>query len=202
MATPAAAAEIFLRVERDHRVPAFPNAFAPGIAAEADAVAARPDANELLPLAARGGDSRGHRVGIVEDAHRSRKAPRGQRCLEVEAFHLVKIGRVLNDPAANHAVEPEADRLHFLAFGDGVDLFPDAVPDIFRGHGLQRVERLAFFGIEVERAGEFVVLDQADRDVFHYQYADSSSHQLSSKNLTLRLTVHLNLFRPLKAAAL
>src|SRR5216683_915479 len=183
MAASAASAEILFGVERDHGVAAFPNTFAPGIAPKAYAVAKRPDANELLQLAARGGDSRGHSVGIVEDAHRSRKAPRGQSCLEVEAFHLVKIGRVLNDAAANHPGKPKADRLHFLAFGDGVDLFPDAVPDIFRGHGLQRVERLAFFGIEVERAGEFVVLDEADRDVFHYQYADSSSHQMSSKKL-------------------
>src|SRR5713101_3458030 len=136
MAASAASAEIFLGVERDHGVAAFPNTFAPGIAPKAYAVAERPDANELLKFAARGGDSRCHGVGIVEDAHRSRNAPRGQSCLEVEAFHLVKIGRVLNDAAANHAGESEAYGLHFLAFGDGVDLFPDAVADIFRGHGL------------------------------------------------------------------
>jgi len=47
-AAPSAAAQIFLRIEGDDAVAAFPDAFAPGIAAEADSVAQSPDADQFL----------------------------------------------------------------------------------------------------------------------------------------------------------
>src|SRR5207244_2054007 len=45
MATSAATAELFVRIERDYGVPAFPNAFRARVPPEADSVAERPNAN-------------------------------------------------------------------------------------------------------------------------------------------------------------
>jgi len=88
----------------------------------------------------------------------------------------MKIGGILNDASTNDAGKAQADGMHFLALGDRVDLLLDAVADVFRGHGLQSVQRSAFLRINAERAGEFVVLHEADRDVFHYEYADGFGH--------------------------
>src|SRR6266851_326025 len=66
MPAAAAAAEIFLGIEGDDGVAAFPDSFAGGEAAKADAIAKRPDADELVQFALRGGDSRGHDVGVIE----------------------------------------------------------------------------------------------------------------------------------------
>src|SRR5258708_6813469 len=74
MAASAASAETFLGIERDHGMPALPNSFAPWITAEANAVAQRPHANQFAKFVAGRGDSGGHGVGVVEDAHGSRKA--------------------------------------------------------------------------------------------------------------------------------
>ena len=69
MAFAAAAAETLFRVQCDHGVPAFPHPFARGIPAEADAVAERPHARELVQFAVRRGDARRHGVGVIEDAN-------------------------------------------------------------------------------------------------------------------------------------
>ena len=65
----AAATEAFFRVQRNHGVAALPHALARGIPAEADAVAQRPDARELVQFSMRRGDPRGHGIGVVKNAH-------------------------------------------------------------------------------------------------------------------------------------
>src|SRR5713226_587776 len=88
----------------------------------------------------------------------------------------MQVGRILDNSAVNHPGKSEADGADLLALRRGVDLLLDTVADIFRRHGLQRVERRALLWIEIERAGEFVVFNEADRDVFHYEYADGFGH--------------------------
>ena len=63
----SAAAELFLGVERDDGMSAFEGAGRIGIAAEADAVAERPDADDFVELVAGGGEAGGGGVGIVEE---------------------------------------------------------------------------------------------------------------------------------------
>jgi hypothetical protein len=67
MAASAAAAVIFLVVERDDGVSALPDALGEGVAAVAYASAERPDADERVQLADRGGEAGGDSVGVVED---------------------------------------------------------------------------------------------------------------------------------------
>src|ERR1700737_920945 len=142
----------------------------------------------------------------------------------------MQVGRIFDDAAPNDTRKAEADRLNFLAFRYQIDLLLNAFSDVIRRHGLQRIQRGALIGIEADRAGEFVVLDQADRDVFHYKNADCAAHEDSLENesrkakietrkkrkrprrsaaatgartLLLQIQIdHLSLFRPLKAAAL
>src|ERR1700687_2313208 len=88
----------------------------------------------------------------------------------------MQVGGILDDSAANHPRKSEPDGANLLALGHGVNLLLDAVADVFRGHGLQSVERGALFWIESKRPDEFVVFDETDRDVFHYDYADGFGH--------------------------
>src|SRR5579863_10119713 len=71
MPAASAAAVFFARIERHYYVSAFPDAFVPGIDAEADAVAEGPDADKPVQLAARGSEARGHHIGIVIDVNGS-----------------------------------------------------------------------------------------------------------------------------------
>src|SRR5580692_3796542 len=64
MPASAAAAVFFSGIERDHHVAAFPDAFVPGINAEADAVTEGPDTGKPVELSARGGQARGYNVGV------------------------------------------------------------------------------------------------------------------------------------------
>src|ERR1700737_3840376 len=92
----------------------------------------------------------------------------------------MQVGRIFDDAAANDAGKTEADGLNFLALRYQIDLLLDAFTDVVGGHGLQRVQRRALVGIEADRAGEFVVLDPADRDVFHYQNRHCAAYEYSS----------------------
>src|SRR5256885_1093784 len=105
---------------------------------------------------------------------------RGERAMA--EIHKIRAARVtcaciLEDFFRFQIEESQAERMNLLPFGDAFDLLPDAVPDVFRGHGLQRVERGPLFRINTERAGEFIVLYQTDCDVFHYEYADRFGHR-------------------------
>src|SRR6266852_1269731 len=88
----------------------------------------------------------------------------------------MQVGRILDDSVANHSRKSEPNSANLLALCRGIDLLPDAVADVFRGHGLKSVERSALLWTEIKRAHEFVVLNEADRDVFHYEYADGFGH--------------------------
>ncbi len=77
-------------------MPAFPDSFPGREAAEADAVAESPHAEEFVQLALRGGNSRGHDVGVIEKVNvRAGEfaAQRGrQGSLESKAFGLLEVG--------------------------------------------------------------------------------------------------------------
>src|SRR5438552_11062661 len=64
-----ATAEVFLRVQCDDRVPAFPNSFAGRIAAETDAITERPHTHELVQFSLCRGDSRSHHVGVIKNTN-------------------------------------------------------------------------------------------------------------------------------------
>src|SRR5271170_5301396 len=74
MPTAAAAAVLFARIERDHHVATFPDAFVRRVDAEADAVPEGPYADQPVELPARGRQARGNYIGIVEDVNRSVQA--------------------------------------------------------------------------------------------------------------------------------
>ena len=67
MSDAAAAAEGLFRIERDNGVAAFEGAGRVRIAAEADAVAEGPYADDLVELIAGGGEAGGGGVGVVEE---------------------------------------------------------------------------------------------------------------------------------------
>ena len=65
----AAAAVVFLVVQRDDAVTVFPDALGEGVHAVADAGAKRPDAHHVIELAGAGCEARGHGVGIIDQSH-------------------------------------------------------------------------------------------------------------------------------------
>ena len=134
------AAELLFGVECHNGVPALPDAFRPGVAPEADAVAQGPHADELIELSSGSGDSGGHHVRVVEDESRHRPVflpKRGrQERLQVESLRLLQIGRVLHYAIADDARKAHADGLDGLAAAGQLDLGPDRVPDVLDGHHL------------------------------------------------------------------
>src|SRR6266853_1772418 len=180
MAAAATAAEILLWIESDDRVAAFPDAFTGREAAETDAVAERPHADEFVQLALRRGDSRGHDVGVIEKVNvRAGEfaAQRGrQGRLQGKAFGLVEVRRILDDAIFNDAREADANRFNLFAARHFLNLLPDAIDDAFRGHGLQRVERLHAFRINTDRAEHLVGFHQAHGDMFHHEYTNCPAH--------------------------
>src|SRR4029077_15003601 len=113
----AAPAKVLFGIERHDGVPAFPHAFAPGIAAEAHTVSKRPYANEFLQLVVRSGNSGSHGVGVIENANRNGQAACRQRRLQIEALHLMEIGGILDDSSANHAGKSQPDGADLLTLG-------------------------------------------------------------------------------------
>ena len=79
MSSPTTTAELFLRIERDHRMPRFPNSILKRIAAIAYASPDRPNAGEPVEVPARCRNPRRHRVGVVEDGKRNSSKLRGKR---------------------------------------------------------------------------------------------------------------------------
>src|SRR5437764_5356382 len=65
MSHAAAPAVFFTRIERHHRVAAFPDTIAIRIHAEADAMSERPDAHVPVELTAPGGQSRRDHIGGI-----------------------------------------------------------------------------------------------------------------------------------------
>src|SRR6266853_364644 len=180
MSAAATAAEIFFWIESDDRVAAFPDAFTGREAAETDAVAERPHADEFVQLALRRGDSCGHDVGIIEKVNvraRESAAQRGgQGGLQGKAFGLLEVGRVLDDAISNDAREPDANSGNLFPVRHFLNLLANAIHDAFRGHGLQRVERLPAFRINADRAEHLVGFHQAHGDMFHYEYTNCPAH--------------------------
>src|SRR6266849_2635707 len=96
MSPAAATAEIFLGIQRDDGVPALPDSFARRIAAKAHAIPEGPNARQLMQLALRRRDSRGHDVRVIEQANlraRSFAAQRGgQSRLQWKSLGLMEVG--------------------------------------------------------------------------------------------------------------
>ncbi len=216
MAFAAAAAEIFLGIEGDDGMPAFPDSFAGREAAEADAVADSPHAEQFVQFAARGSNSRGHHVGIVENMYRGpgefAAQRRRQRGLQRESLGLLEIGRILDNTVSDDAGKPDANDFDLFTTCHFFNLLADAIDNAFGGHGLQRVEGLRFFRKHAERAKHLVGFHEANGDMFHHQHTNCLAHLApanlkSSKSRTFdslrgRIYARANLFKPLNAAAL
>src|SRR6267154_4787477 len=213
---PAASTEIFLGVQGDHGVPTLPDPFAGRIAPEAHSIPQRPHAGELIQFSLCRRNSRGHDVCIIEQPDRNsrRLATQGRRqCrLQCESLYLLQVGRILHDPSANDAREADSDCCDLFSVRNFLNLLPDTFYDAFRGHRLQRVQRLRFFRKNIQRADDLVAFHQANGDVFHNQYTNCPAHRAPTnlKESKIRAIDSslvrdyglTSLFRPLNAAAL
>src|SRR6185437_9796647 len=96
MPFPAASAEMFLGVERNHKVAAFPDTFLKWVPAEADTVSKRPDPDQPGQVAARSGEPGRHNIRVVEDRDRNARGywrqSLPQHVLNVNALQLNQIG--------------------------------------------------------------------------------------------------------------
>src|SRR5438094_847582 len=88
----------------------------------------------------------------------------------------MEVWRILDHAVANDAGETDANGGDLFSSRDFVDLLADAIDDAFRGHGLQRVQRLWFFRKDAERTDDLVTFHEAYGDMFHYKYANCPAH--------------------------
>src|SRR5437660_7216403 len=88
----------------------------------------------------------------------------------------MEVGGILDHPVANDARKADANGGDLFSARNFVDLLADAIDDAFRGHGLQRVERLRFFRKDTERTENLVILHKSHSDVFHHEYANCPAH--------------------------
>ncbi len=181
MSAAAATAEIFLGIQGDDGVPALPDSFARRIAAKADAIPERPHTRELMQLALRRRDSRGHDVRVIEQANlraRSFAAERGgQSRLQWKSLGLMEVGRILHDTVLNDSWKADSNGFDFFSARDFFHLPANAIHDAFRGHRLQRVQHLRFFRINVQRADDLVAFHEAHGDMFHDQHTNCPAHR-------------------------
>src|SRR5262249_37653235 len=152
----------FFRIQSHNRVATLPHTLTPGITPKADAVAKCPNADELVKFAARRGDSGSHGIGIVENAHGRRGFSwrRRKRGLQSKSLHLMGIRRIFDHSISNDTGESQAYGMNLLAFCNRRDLLSDAFADALCRHGLQRVQRSAALGIELDGPDKLVVFDE------------------------------------------
>src|ERR1700733_315065 len=199
MADAAAATIAFARIERDHHVAASPTSFAPWINAEADAIAERPDADELVQVPMRCGQASGQNVGVVVHVDRrvDSYVPQGRpnQILHMGALQLAQIGRLLDKTAVDDARQANTDRIHGLPARYRPDLLRKTLRNSL---GRQAEQRLVIrpLLIDPEFAGQLVPFHQPSRDVLGGGDAYCSSHVLSCPYQ------FASLFSPLNAAAL
>src|SRR5207245_4408983 len=96
----------------------------------------------------------------------------GQSALQRKTFHLLEVGRILDDAVANNSWKADADAADFFRARHALNLLANAIHETFRRHGLQRVERLCFLRENIEYADDLVVFHEADGDVLHHQYTN------------------------------
>src|SRR6266851_7089601 len=196
----AATAEIFLGIQSDDGVPAFPDSFARRIAAKAHAIPERPHARQLMQLALRRRDSRGHDVRVIEQANlrtRSFAAQRGgQSRLQRESLGLMEVGRILHDAVANDSWKADSNGFDFFSARDFFHLPANAIHDAFRGHRLQRVERFHFFWENVGRTKNLVAFHQANGDMFHDEYTDCPAHRAPANLRESKMRTRDSLLEP------
>ncbi len=121
-----AAAEFFVRIESHDDVAAFPDAVCCRIASEADSVPESPHPNQIVELAVRGRDSRGHHVGVIRNRDFRLDPALGQcgahRGLHGEALELLQIRRIFNYAFSDDTGHRKADRFQRLALGQSAPL--------------------------------------------------------------------------------
>src|SRR5882762_4623186 len=88
----------------------------------------------------------------------------------------MEVGRILDHAVSDDARKADADGGDFFSARNFVDLLANAIDDAFRGHGLQRVERLRFFRKDTERTEDLVTFHKAHGDMFHHEYANCPAH--------------------------
>ena len=178
---PAASTEVFLGIQRDDGVSTLPDAFAGRIAPEAHSISQRPHAGKLVQFSLCCRNSRGHDVRVIEQPNRNSRsfATQGRRqCrLQRESLYLLQVGRILHDPSADDAREANSNRGDFFSARHFLHLLPDTFHDAFRGHRLQRVQRLRFFRKNVQRPDDLIAFHQANGDMFHDQYTNCPAHR-------------------------
>jgi hypothetical protein len=98
-----------------------------------------------MKLVTRRSDARGHGIGVVENPNRHRCVTRTgngrQRRLEMEAFHLLEIGRILHHAVADDPRETQADRIDLFALGDDLDMLLDAISNALRRNSAVDIPR-------------------------------------------------------------
>src|SRR5271155_2878993 len=105
----------------------------------------------------------------------------------METLYLLKIWGILHDAIADHSGKPQAYGVDFFSFGERFELLAYAFGDSVRGHGLQCVHGLRFFGNHAERTDHFVPLHQSHRDMLHHQYTSWSAHRIPAYRRQLRV---------------
>src|SRR6266404_3197207 len=120
-------------------------------------------------------------VRVIEQANlraRSFAAQRGgQGCLQSISLGLMEVGRILHDTVLNDSWKADSNGFDFFSARDFFHLPANAIHDAFRGHRLQRVQRLRFFRINVQRAEDLVAFHEAHGDMFHDQYTHCPAHR-------------------------
>jgi hypothetical protein len=158
---------------------AFPDAVAPRIEAEADAVAQIPDAHHVAGGPARQGDSRSQGLGIVDDRHRHLESlgfQRGaQQILDAQSLELSQVGRIVDDAVADDAGKAGAHAVHRSALAQGIDLLQDPGDDCVRRHGLQVDGPLSRLRIHA-RGGQAGALHDPHPDIVCRQDTDRAAH--------------------------
>ena len=164
---------------------AFEGAIGVRVAAEADAVAERPDAHDFVELIARGGEAGGGGVCVVEERDgrmNTALLENGFHLLrDLRAFELREIGRVFDDAVAHNAGQRDADGVEIVGSRAPLRLQrgDEITDDIDEGIGGQVDEAVQFiriFGIAAHVADEPMVLDEAGGDVCGHDHADASAH--------------------------
>src|SRR5262249_14667197 len=135
------ATESLLRIERDHRMAAFPDAIAPGIPSESDSVTEVPNPDQFFELTAGGRDACRQRISIVQRDNR-RLHTLGFQCrrqllYDTESLELPEVRRLLDDSPTHNSGEAGADGNHRCSFSQAADHIGNDGDKLIGGNGFQ-----------------------------------------------------------------
>src|SRR5438132_13524162 len=89
----------------------------------------------------------------------------------------MEVGRIFAHAVSDDTRKTDPNGGDLFSARNFVDLLADAIDDAFRGHGLERVERLWFFRKDAERTDDLVTFHKAHGDMFHHEYANCPAHR-------------------------